>query len=87
MLLGGLPFIPFRRLPSLKQLLCLHSPHSETIADGEFWPIITHADASVKRDDLYSEIIVDRGYFTTGTRTTRQVLALAEGPVIVLDSL
>ena len=48
---------------------------------------MTHADASVKRDDLYSEIIVDRGYFTTGTRTTRQVLGLAEGPVIVLDSL
>ena len=30
---------------------------------------------------------MDRGYFTSGTRNTRQVLALAEGPVIVLDSL
>ena len=59
-------------------------PHSETLADGEFWPIVSHADAAVQHDDLYSEIVIDRGYFTTGTRTTRQVLALAEGPVVVL---
>ena len=67
-------------------------------ADGKQVPLTTmefdilamlakEAGTVVKRDDLYSEIIVDRGYFTTGTRTTRQVLALAEGPVIVLDSL
>ena len=62
-------------------------PHAETLADGEFWPIVTHADAAVHGNDLYSEISVDRGYFTSGTRTDRQVLALAEGPVIVLDSL
>jgi hypothetical protein len=62
-------------------------PHAETLADGEFWPIVTHADAAVHGNDLYSEISVDRGYFTSGTRTDRQVLALAEGPVLVLDSL
>ena len=62
-------------------------PHAETLADGEFWPIVTHADAFVRRDDLYSEIVVDRGYFTSGTKTSRQILALAEGPVLVLDSL
>ena len=48
-------------------------PHTETIGDSEFWPIVTHADASTKRDDLYSEIDVGRGYFTSGTQTTRQV--------------
>jgi hypothetical protein len=62
-------------------------PHAETLADGEFWPIVSHADAFVRRDDLYSEIVVDRGYFTSGTKTSRQILALAEGPVLVLDSL
>eukprot|EP01047_Picozoa_sp_COSAG01_P045184 COSAG01_NODE_4144_length_5300_cov_3.103057_2_plen_532_part_00 len=62
-------------------------PHAETLADGEFWPLVTHADASVRRDDLYSEIVVGRGYFTSGTKTSRQILALAEGPVLVLDSL
>lgn len=53
----------------------------------QFWPIVSHADALIKHDDLYSEIVIDRGYFTSGTHTTRQVLALAEGPVIVLDTL
>lgn len=62
-------------------------PHAETVTDGEFWPIVAHADASVKDEDLYSEIVVDRGYFTSGTQTTRQVIALAEGAVLVIDTV
>jgi hypothetical protein len=65
--------------PGLKQdspmaLQVKPHPYTEVIGDGEFWPIVTHADAATKRDDLYSEIDVDRGYFTSGTQTTRQVL-------------
>ena len=64
-------------------------PHAETLADGEYWPIVNQAQtaANVKGDDLYSTIAVARGYFTSGTGTTRQIVALAEGPLVVVDEL
>merc|ERR1712159_321854 len=43
--------------------------------------------ADVQGDDLYSEVSVDRGYFTSGTSTTRRIVALSEGPLVVLDTL
>ena len=32
-------------------------PHAETLADGEFWPIVSHADATVHGDDLCVQIV------------------------------
>ena len=61
--------------------------HCEGLGDGEFWPNVSNATAYVIGDDLYSEIKVARGYFTSDTGTTRQVIALKEGPVVVVDTV
>ena len=64
-------------------------PHAECLADGEYWPIVNtqNTAANVKNEDLYSTIEVDRGYFTSNTGTTRQIIVLEEGPLVVVDTL
>eukprot|EP00040_Diaphanoeca_grandis_P017451 m.91022 g.91022 ORF g.91022 m.91022 type:complete len:980 (+) comp26441_c1_seq2:222-3161(+) len=64
-------------------------PHQELLGDGEFWPVVdqTLTTANSKADDLYSIIEVSRGFFTSSTATTRQTLALAEGYLVVVDSV
>ena len=75
--------------PSCSYKGVLGHPHNEALSDGEFWPILDQAAtvANVRGEDLYSTIAVSRGYFTSGTGTTRQIVALAEGPLVVVDSL
>eukprot|EP00035_Acanthoeca_spectabilis_P034364 m.28697 g.28697 ORF g.28697 m.28697 type:complete len:527 (-) comp6584_c0_seq1:1494-3074(-) len=62
-------------------------PWSEVLGEGEFWPQVKYTEARVQDHDLGSTIVIDRGYFTEGTATARQVVALAEGPVIVIDTV
>ena len=60
---------------------------AEGLGDGEFYPTVTCSGASVKGDDLGSLLVVKRGFYTQRTGTTRQVYALREGPVIVVDTV
>ena len=36
---------------------------------------------------MFAEIVVARGYYTHGTATTRRLVSLAEGALVVLDTL
>lgn len=45
------------------------------------------ADAVVQDKDLSSTIIVSEGFHTHRTGTSRQLFALAEGPVVVIDTV
>jgi hypothetical protein len=68
---------------------------AEDIGEGEFWPIVDVGDTvaelgdgeSAALGDMYSRVKVSRGYFTSGTSTTRQIIALREGPLLVVDRL
>jgi hypothetical protein len=64
-------------------------PHKECLSDGEYWPLVNqrHTSANVRAEDLYSTVAVAQGYFTSGSGTTRQIIALAEGSLVVIDSL
>jgi hypothetical protein len=41
----------------------------------------------VQGEDLFSTVDVERGYFTSNTGTTRQIAALSEDPLVIVDSL
>ena len=64
-------------------------PHREIVGGGEFWPIVSQeaTAANHKGKDLFALIEVERGYFTSGTAVSRQILALEEGPLVVVDSV
>ena len=67
----------------------LGHPHTECLDDGEFWPIVNQRNtaANVRGEDLFSTIEVERGYFTSNSGTTRQIVALSEGALVIVDSL
>ena len=62
-------------------------PNLEVLGDGEYWPNVSFTHADVQGNDLQSMIVIGRGFHDQHSSTTRQVFALAEGPVVVIDTV
>ena len=66
---------------------------AEELGDGEFYPNVSCTGADVhdtgtgNGKDLSSTIVLNSGFYTQRSGTTRQTFVLSEGPVIVVDTV